>query len=87
LRNLKIIQPPSFPRRRESWLKLGNGLFLKAFSNIQQDSRLRGNDGISCFQAACCIAVNPLSMVEASVKKWLEFAMLSNRCIFEPNGG
>jgi hypothetical protein len=30
---------------------------------------------------------NYFDAVEASVKKWLEFAMLGNRCIFEPNGG
>ena len=36
---------PSFPRRRESWLDLNNGLFLHSFLNIKQDSRLRGNDG------------------------------------------
>ena len=35
----------SFPRRRESWLDLNNGLFLHSFLNIKQDSRLRGNDG------------------------------------------
>ena len=41
----KSIRPTSFPRRRESWRKFGNGLFLHKLSNIKQDSRLRGNDG------------------------------------------
>ncbi|MDO4658374.1 hypothetical protein [Kingella sp. (in: b-proteobacteria)] len=31
---------------------LANDLFIQEFLNIKQDSRLRGNDGISCFQAA-----------------------------------
>ena len=34
-----------FPRRRESWLSLRSELFLHIFLNINQDSRLRGNDG------------------------------------------
>ena len=33
-------------------LLINNSLFFKQFSNITQDSRLRGNNGISCFQAA-----------------------------------
>ena len=41
----KSIRPTSFPRRRESWRKFGNGLFLHKLSNTKQDSRLRGNDG------------------------------------------
>ena len=52
----EIVNSPSFPRRRESWLNSHNGLFFHTFMNIGQDSRLRGNDGISCFQAAFCVA-------------------------------
>ena len=48
----EIVNAPSFPRRRESWLNSRNGLFLHTFMNVWQDSRLRGNDGISYFQAA-----------------------------------
>ena len=49
----EIVNSPSFPRRRESWLSLCNELFLRNFLNIKQDSRLRGNDGISYFSGCC----------------------------------
>ena len=45
----ETVNSPSFPRKRESWLSLCNELFLRKFLNIKQDSRLRGNDGISYF--------------------------------------
>ena len=49
----EIVNSPSFPRRRESWLSLCNKLFLRRFLNIKQDSRLRGNDGIFYFSGCC----------------------------------
>ncbi|MDO4657333.1 hypothetical protein [Kingella sp. (in: b-proteobacteria)] len=49
----EIVNAPSFPRRQKSWLNLRNGLFLRRFLNIKQDSRLRGNDGISCVSGCC----------------------------------
>ncbi|MDO4657768.1 hypothetical protein [Kingella sp. (in: b-proteobacteria)] len=49
----EIVNSPSFPRRWESWLNLHNGLFLRNFLNIKQDSRLRGNDDISCVSGCC----------------------------------
>ncbi|MDO4657468.1 hypothetical protein [Kingella sp. (in: b-proteobacteria)] len=49
----EIVNSPSFPRRQESWLNLRNKLFLRKFLNIKQDSRLRGNDGISCVSGCC----------------------------------
>ena len=49
----EIVNAPSFPRRRESWLNLHNDLFLRSFLNIKQDSRLRGNDGIFCVSGCC----------------------------------
>ena len=48
-----MVNSPSFPRRQESWLILCNDLFLRNFLNIKQDSRLRGNDGISCVSGCC----------------------------------
>ena len=49
----EMVNSPSFPRRRESWLILCNELFLRNFLNIKQDSSLRGNDGISCVSGCC----------------------------------
>ena len=49
----EIVNAPSFPRRRESWLNLHSDLFLLRFLIIEQDSRLRGNDGIFCVSGCC----------------------------------
>ncbi len=54
----KMVNSPSFPRRRESWLILCNKLFLRNFLNIKQDSRLRGNDGISCVSGCLNASAN-----------------------------
>ena len=47
-----MVNSPSFPRRRESCFELTQWIVLHEFLNIRQDSRLHGNDGISCFSFA-----------------------------------
>ncbi|MDO4657550.1 hypothetical protein [Kingella sp. (in: b-proteobacteria)] len=45
----EIVNSPSFPRRRESCLVFKNFCKNNSLHKINQDSRLRGNDGISYF--------------------------------------
>ena len=57
LQNLKtpqeIVNSPSFPRRRESCLIFKNLCRNNLLCKSNQDSRLRGNDGISYFSGCC----------------------------------
>ena len=54
-----LRQPEIWAKRKQvghQCLTYGNSLFLRLFLNIKQNSRPRGHDGVSCFQAASAVA-------------------------------